>query len=210
MLIGLTGQAGAGKDSVAAVLCAGGWHSIAFADALRIEVAAAWGIDPAQLSDRRHKEHDTPALCAGAAQNANWLRWIAVQGISLIQPRSPRWVMQQWGSFRRQADPLHFVRQVEYWVQYQRQKHGARRLVVTDVRLPNEVAALRRLDGRIVRVHRPDLPSLPVETAGHESERHAEIDADGDIHNDGTLQELGFEVWRVVLRVAADHQAAPA
>lgn len=208
MLIGLTGHAGAGKDSVAAVLCAGGWHSIAFADALRFEVAEVWRLDPGLLSDRRHKEQPTPALMAAAAENAAWLRWCAINGTSLIEPRSPRWVMQQWGSFRRQADPLHWVRQVEYWVQYQRQKHGHRRLVVTDVRLANEVAALRRLDGRIVRVHRPDLPALPPETAGHESELHTQIDADGDIHNDGPLQALSAEVWRVVLRLAHTDQAA--
>lgn len=204
MLIGLTGHIGAGKDSVAAVLCAAGWQSIAFADALRIEVAAAWGIDPAQLSDRRHKEHNTPALCAGAAQNANWLRWVAVQGISLIQPRSPRWVMQQWGTFRREADPLHWVRSVGYWIRYQRQRNGPLGLVVTDVRLPNEVEELRALGGHIVRVHRPDLPALPAETISHSSERHTSIVADTEIHNDGPLHTLGAEVWRVVQQLAAD------
>ena len=200
MLIGLTGHAGAGKDSAAAVLCAGGWHSIAFADALRQE-SGAWGIDQRLLTDRNHKDRPAPQLYAGSVENTSWLRWVSVNGISLIEPRSPRWVMQQWGSFRRHADALHWVRPVAYWVCYQRQ-HGHRRLVVTDVRLANEVTILRGLGGRIARVHRPDLVGLPADTAGHESEAHTQIAADGDIHNDGDLAALSADVWRVVLQLA--------
>lgn len=202
-LIGLTGHAGAGKDSAAAVLCAAGYKSIAFADALRIEVAAAWGIDVGLMNDRRHKEHNTPQLAAGAGGNANWLRWVAVQGISLIQPRSPRWVLQQWGSFRRAADPLHWVHQVTYWVQYQRQHNGQLGLVVTDVRMPNEAEALRALGGHIVRVHRPGHNPLATDTAQHESERHVLLPADAEIHNDGALQDLGAEVWRALKALEA-------
>lgn len=197
-LIGLTGKPGCGKDSAAAVLCAAGWKSIAFADALRVEVAATWGIDLGLLNDRRHKEHNTPQLAAGGGANANWLRWICVQGISLIEPRSPRWVLQQWGSFRRDGDPLHWVHPVTYWVQYQRQHNHQNDLVVTDVRMANEVAALRALGGRIVRVHRTDTPALASDTAQHESERHIALEADAEIHNDGPLSGLSAEVWRVL------------
>lgn len=197
-LVGFTGHAGAGKDTAAAVLCAAGWHSIAFADALRVEVSAAWGIDPRLLSDRRHKEHDTPQLAAGGGANANWLRWVAVQGISLIAPRSPRWVLQQWGTFRRDGDPLYWVHPVVYWVQYQRQHHNHQALAVTDVRMANEAAALRALGGRIVRVHRPGAVVLTPEAAAHVSERHTDLEADADVHNDGDLPSLGAEVWRVL------------
>ena len=140
MLIGLTGHAGAGKDSAAAVLCAGGWHSIAFADALRLEVTAAWGIDQRLLTDRKHKDFPALDLCAGGAANTSWLRWVSVNAISLIEPRSPRWVMQQWGSFRRHADPLHWVRAVAYWVCYQRQHGICSRMLhfVIDVKFANQ------------------------------------------------------------------------
>ena len=207
MLIGLTGHAAAGKDSVAAALCAAGWRGVAFADALRWEVAAAWGVDPALLADRRSKEQPTAQMCAGAAQNANWLRWAAVNGISLIERRSPRWALQQWGSWRRQGDPLHWVRQVDYWVRYQRQKGVATGLVVTDVRYQDEAAMLRGLGGRIVRVHRPGLPALPPDTASHESEGHTAIACDADLHNDGSLLDLQSEVQRVLQLLAT--QPAP-
>jgi hypothetical protein len=211
MLIGLTGHASAGKDSAAAVLCAAGWKSIAWADALRIEVAAAWRIDERLLKDRQSKETPTRQLAAGGANNANWLRWVCVNGISLIEPRSPRWILQQWGSFRRQLDPLYWVRHVTYWVQYQRQ-HGHTHLVVTDTRYDNEATALRGLGGRIVRVHRTALAGLPTDTAQHESELHTRLQADADIHNDSTLAALGADVWRVVqlLTTAPDGATTPA
>lgn len=201
-LIGLTGAAGSGKDSAAAVLCACGWKSIAFADSLRLEVAAAWRIDERLLMDRRTKELPSRNLMAGGGMNASWLRWVSVAGISLIEPRSPRWVMQQWGSFRRQADPLYWLKHVSYWVQYQRQ-HGVANLAVTDVRFENEASSLRGLGGHIVRVHRADMAALSAATANHESERHIELRADADLHNDGDLQHLAAEVARVLLQLSA-------
>lgn len=200
-LIGLTGHVGAGKDSCAAALCAAGWASIAFADALRQEAASAWHVDIREFTDRATKEAPRRALAAGRGQNANWLRFVAVNGWSLMDPQSPRWVLQRWGEFRRRADPHHWVRPVLYWAQYQRQK-GLPGLVVTDVRFANEALALRGLAAHIVRVHRPELTRLADDTATHESERHTEITADADIENTGSLAELSAEVWRVVGQLA--------
>jgi len=207
-LIGLTGHAGSGKDSCAAALCAAGWASIAFADALRIEVASAFGIDIRELTQRTAKETPRRTLAAGGGQNANWLRFIAVNGFSLIEPRSPRWVLQRWGEFRRQTDPQHWVRPVVYWTSYQRQR-GCPGLVVTDVRMPNEALALRGLAGTIVRVHRAEAAPLASDTATHECERHADLKADEDIQNNGTLAALSAEVWRVVSALA-QQQGSPA
>ena len=208
MLIGLTGHAGTGKDSVASVLCAAGWRSIAFADALRTEISATWSIDQRLLTNRAHKEQPVAALCVGRGNNGNWLRWATMRDrpLSLIEPRSARWVLQQWGDFRRAADPNYWVRHVSYWVQYQRQ-HGAPHLVVTDVRYGNEAFILRGLGGHIVRVHRPGGTPLTADTAQHSSERHADLHADADIANDSTLAALGAEVWRVVEQLAS--QTAP-
>lgn len=197
MLIGLTGAAGAGKDSAAAVLCSAGWHSVAYADALRIEVAAAWRVDVRLLTDRQRKEAPQPALCVGHGMDADWLRYAAVHGYNLLTPRSPRWVLQQWGSWRRQQDPQHWIRHVMVWISHEL-RNGNRNLVVTDVRHENEAQALRQLGGHIVRVHRPGLAALPPDTAGHESEQHGQIRADADLYNAGELRHLAAEVWRVV------------
>jgi hypothetical protein len=203
MLIGLTGAAGAGKDSVGAVLAAAGWQTVALADALRVEVAAAWGVDMRLLTDRTHKEHATPQLTVAAGANANWLRWATFQGHNLMTPRSPRWLLQQWGSFRRAGAQ-------DYWIQHVAQclyavEHRAwcssqpAYVVITDVRQHNEAAWLRARPGHLLRVHRPGTGLADATTAGHQTEvEHQQLHADGDIHNDGTLAHLASEVWRVV------------
>jgi hypothetical protein len=201
MLIGLTGHASAGKDTVGALLAATGWQTIAYADGLRLEVADAWGIDGRLLTEPSTKNLAMPQLAAGMARHPNWVRWCMDHGHSLTLARSPRWCLQQWGSMRRADDPLHWVRPVMYWVQYQRQR-GQQYLAVTDVRLDNEAAQLRAFNGAIVRVHRPGLATLPTDTATHESERHTLLSADADIHNDADMPHLSAEVWRVVQQLA--------
>lgn len=207
-LIGLTGAVGAGKDSAAAVLQRAGWRGMAFADALRIEVAEAWGVDIRTFTIRATKDMPLPSLRAGWCMHKQFLAWLTYQGGSLHDPRSPRWVMQTWGTFRRSADPAYWVTQVEHWITYQR-RTGHPRMVVTDVRLPIEAHMLRRLGACLVRVHRPGLPPLAADTAGHESERHDALAVDADLHNDGDLQHLDAEVARVLQQLAAQQFGVP-
>ena len=203
MLIGLTGAPGAGKDSAAAVLAAAGWHTVAFADALRVEVAEAWGIDPRLLTDRAHKEHATPQLTVAAGNNAMWLRWATFQGHNLMTPRSPRWVLQAWGSFRRSQNPEHWVQHVGQWLYTVNHRAWCDKttpnVVITDVRMHNEASWLRAQGGRLLRVHRPGAGLADASTATHESEQqHLLLHAQAEIHNDGPLCNLAAEVWRVV------------
>jgi len=201
MLIALTGAAGVGKDSVAHILSGGGYRSIALADALRVEVAEVWGVPISLFTARGLKETPVPTLRAGYGMRVEWLRWCALKGISLHEPRSPRWLLQQFGSFRRGQRPDYWIQHVRVWIGTQ-QAQGHHDLVVTDCRYANEAAALREIGAQIVRVHRPGTQPLPVDTAQHESEQHTAIEADGDIHNTGTLADLSAEVWRVVLQLA--------
>lgn len=203
LLLGLTGGVGVGKDSVGAVLEAAGWRSHNFAAALRVEVAEYWHIDPRLLTERATKERPTPALAAGMVHSAGWLRWCAYQGHSLTAPRSPRWALQQWGSYRRHHQPLHWIQHVLVWLATVRHQAPGTCCVVTDVRHLDEADALRAHGGRIVRVHRPGAgTALAPDTAGHESEGHARIQADADLINDGSFFELALEVRRVVHQFA--------
>lgn len=206
-LIGLTGATGAGKDSTAAVLQRAGWRGMAFADALRIEAAEAWGVDIRTFTVPAAKQRPIEALRAGWCMHKQFLAWAAYQGHSLHDLRSPRWVMQAWGSFRRSADPAYWVTQVEHWITCQRST-GHPRLVITDVRLPIEAHMLRRLGATLVRVHRPGLPALPADMASHESEQHGALAVDADLHNDGDLQHLDAEVARVLQQLALRNLAA--
>ena len=143
LLIALTGHAGAGKDTAASFLVsAAGYQAIAFADALRREVAAAWRIDHRMLTDRATKEWPVPALAAGNCGEPGFVAWCNDSGHSLTEPRSARWVMQNWGSWVRRRQPNHYAMIVAAWAR-RRVGFGWRRLVVTDLRYPNEEAARR-------------------------------------------------------------------
>jgi hypothetical protein len=198
-LIGLTGKPGAGKDSCAEALRAHGYQTIAFADALRAEVAQAWRIDQRMLSDRATKEWPLPALAIGMCSDPHFLHWAVHREHSLQEPRSARWIMQHWGTeYRRAQDEDYWVRVVQRWAR-QRVGLGNNHLAVTDVRMRNEAALIHALGGSVVRVHRPELASvLSAATVGHDSEAQArQIDADGVIHNDAGLDALPAEVARV-------------
>ena len=190
LIIALTGRPGAGKDSIADVLAPQqGFVRIAFADALRSEVCEAWRIDVRMLTDRHTKELPLPAMAAGMCSAPAFMRWVADGGDSLTAPRSPRWALQRWASFKRRFAPDYYARIVERWIGRQLGS-GWNRIVVTDLRDPVEEAMLRRLGAKVVRVHRPELAALPSDTAMHVSEQHHRIKADADILNDGSMQAL--------------------
>ena len=198
LIIALTGRPGVGKDSIGDVLAPQqGFARIAFADALRREVAEAWRIDLRMLTDRPTKELELPALAAGMCSDPAFMRWVADGGDSLTAPRSPRWTLQRWASFKRQFTPDYFASIVERWIRRQLGS-GWTRIVVTDLRDPVEEAMLRRLGAKVVRVHRPELAALPSDTAMHVSEQHHRIKADADILNDGSMQALADAVLECV------------
>ena len=198
LIIALTGRPGAGKDSIADVLAPQqGFARIAFADALRREVCEAWRIDLRMLTDRPTKELELPALAAGMCSDPAFMRWVADGGDSLTAPRSPRWALQRWASFKRQFTPDYFASIVERWIRRQLGS-GWTRIVVTDLRDPVEEAMLRRLGAKVVRVHRPELAAMPADTAMHVSEQHHRIKADADILNDGSMQALADAVLECV------------
>ena len=190
LIIALTGRPGVGKDSIADVLAPQqGLARIAFADALRREVCEAWRIDVRMLTDRHTKELPLPAMAAGMCRAPAFMRWVSDGGDSLTEPRSPRWALQRWASFKRRFIPDYYARIVERWIGRQI-GCGWDRIVVTDLRDPVEETMLRRLGVQVVRVHRPELAALPADTAMHVSEQHHRIQADADILNDGSLQAL--------------------
>ena len=83
LIIGLTGHAGAGKDSAALCLLASAWRSIAFADALRVEIAAAWRIDVRMLTERATFDDGTNGVEAGIADMLDRMqtgRWKVFRG----------------------------------------------------------------------------------------------------------------------------------
>jgi len=169
IIIGLTGYAGAGKDTVAdALVTHAGFRKIAFADALRLEVAGAYrlGTHAHILSDRASKEHPHPQLALSRCFDRKFVDCMAQIEANKDDPdsdhdvwldamRSPRQILQWWGTeYRRAQSGNYWSTQVALRIAAGIAQ-GAEHWVVTDCRFDNEALAIRRLGGEIWQVQRP-------------------------------------------------------
>jgi len=168
-LVALTGLAGCGKDTVADVLVEQhAFTKLAFADTLRAEVAAAFAIDPAYLTQRETKEHAISALAldrcldrAFVARMEHVLHPVGIYPTVMAKPRSPRHIMQWWGTeFRRAQNPDYWTIQTCNYIA-RRQLDGLSRFVISDCRFENEATLVRQLGGSIWQVVRPSLAPTP-------------------------------------------------
>lgn len=195
-LIGLTGPAGSGKDTIADYLCAKhGFARYAYADPLRLEVATAFGISVDILIDRERKEKPTDLLALECCSDPffvaslNDKHWV---NHNFALPRSPRWIMQQWGTnYRREYDGQdYWIRQAENAIA-DMDRAGITRIVITDARFEDEADFVRNKRGQIWHVHRPDLSAVHA----HISERGIAIcDEDIEIINSSTIGNLHTQV----------------
>lgn len=208
-VIGLTGAAGAGKDTCGELLKPLGFRTLAFADPLRAEVHLAFNIDPSVFAHPDVKEQNLAQLAIWRSTDSAFVNAMLLLGHDVDLPRSPRWIMQRWGTeYRRTQNPGYWIRRlVNRIINDRQQGFGAH--VITDVRLPNEADAVRALQGRIFRVHRPLVARLQADTRTHESER-APVTDDGVVHNDGGLDHLRSELFHLVVGVGVWSQPTDA
>lgn len=174
-LLGITGKAGSGKDSVANILTTRrGYIAIAFADPLRAGIKAMLSLD-AERFEHPLKEQALPIIDKSPRQLLQLLgtEW----GRNMIHP--DLWVML---AARRIADI--------------RDRNPGANIVITDVRLDNEAAMIRELGGEIwmLRRHGAGTPHA------HSSEHGISINHIArSIHNNGTLDDLRVQVEAGVL-----------
>lgn len=171
--IGLTGLPGVGKDTIAKWLVENhGFVSIGFADALKLEAAKAFGVNKSLFNDREHKTTPHPYLCMAECTNIKFIIWFLKQSSELkvaydpLMPRSPRFIMQAWGDFRRSENPHYWVGIVMSFIVTVPKSRG---VCITDVRYSNEASEILRLprETYILRVERPRNPF--VDTGDHHS-----------------------------------------
>ncbi|SAI59054.1 Uncharacterised protein [Bordetella ansorpii] len=210
MPVGLAGRAGAGKDTCADVLThTHGFARIAFADAVRVELAHSFGVDIRLFIERTHKETPTNELRVSRCNEPLFIDLARALGYSGDTSLSPRLAMRLWATeFRRS----HFGD--DYWVRQAHEtyeqaiRHGWRRVVFTDLRHLVEAAYLHQLGGEIWRVRRSSTDSVP---ATHDSEREVElILPDREICNEGSLTDLAGAAHTTyltakVLRASHEH-----
>ena len=137
-LIGITGAAGAGKDTLAAALWRKwGYATYSMATPLRAAVEAAFGL-PRNIWDRETKELVIP--------------WIGASPRHLLQTLGT-----EWG--RDHVSP-------DVWIRVASRVHevGSRgkafRMVVPDIRYDNEAEWIRSKGGVVILVSRNNLPGV--------------------------------------------------
>jgi hypothetical protein len=184
IIIGLAGRAGAGKDTAGYHLVdAHRFHAVAFADLindLADVLITCWDVDYAVLHERSMKEQPIYAM-PGAP--------------------SPRRLKQDLGDIGRAWHP-------DFWVQALARSVGLHdlprsspvhdRIVITDVRYPNEAAWVVGLGGVVLRVVRPG--AAPVRD--HSSEQHVDsLAVSLEISNDGGIEHLTAELELALARL---------
>lgn len=182
-VVGLVGLRGSGKDTAAQFLVEKGWQRLAFADALYIEVANAFGVAVEFLQCRETKETPLPELalvnCTDMIYVGVFLAYenerLSAEGadIPLISKltleRSPREILQVWGTEYRRK---HYAD--SYWRDQVYQIIRAQpdvNFVVTDVRFPDEAKLVEEtLGGQLGRIVRPGLAGADDKALQHSSE----------------------------------------
>lgn len=163
MIIGVCGLIGAGKDTIADYLV--NIHQFrreSFANTLKDAVAAVFGWDRELLEGR------TKHSRAWREQVDPW--WAARLGMPDL---TPRWVLQYWGTevVRRGFHDDTWIASLE-----NKLRKTTDDVVISDCRFPNEIVAIKRAGGIVIRVHRgpdPDWYTF-AETVNRGPERNIE------------------------------------
>jgi hypothetical protein len=221
MIIGVCGFIGSGKDTVADYLT--NFHEFrreSFANSLKDAVAKVFGWDRTMLEGR-------------TKQAREWREqvdpWWADR---LKMPElTPRWVLQHWGTeVCRQG--FHD----DIWIASLENKlrHSQDDVVISDCRFPNEIAAIKRANGIVVRVVRGPEPewydaALAFNRGEHGNMKwatsrarliklkiHASETAwvgtkfDAMLDNNGSLDDLYQQIQQLTIRPVQDLQPATA
>ena len=165
MLIGLSGYAQSGKDSVAEVLVRDfGFTRIAFADKIKELLY--------EIDDNVRFIVDT-------------MGWDKAKQNPVIRRK-----LQDLGMNARK------VFDDDFWIRQAIKGIGLQtRVVITDVRFPNEMQAVWEMDGRVWRVDRPGVDAVNDHISEHAIK---ELTPDVYINNTGTLEDLEIAVHNIM------------
>ena len=190
MIIGVCGLIGSGKDTIADYLVnVHQFRRDSFAASLKDAVSAVFGWERELLEGRTRHSREW------REQVDPW--WAQRLGMADL---TPRWVLQNWGTevCRRGFHEDIWVAGVENKI-----RRSQDDIVISDCRFPNEVAALRRSGGHVIRVIRGNTPEwwpTAVTNPDLMGQLHPQVHAsewawagtnfDRVIPNHGTLDEL--------------------
>lgn len=180
-LIGLSGYARSGKDTAGRALVDLGWERRSFADRLREFLLA---LDPiAHLGIYAHRR------LSDVVADFGWET--AKDNIPEV-----RALLQRCGT-----EAGRVVLGENVWVDATlRDLDPAQPVVITDVRFPNEAAAIQEAGGIVVRIERAGVgPTVGADGTIHASETAMTTwPFDAVLRNDGTVAELRAAMWDLI------------
>lgn len=162
MIIGISGKARAGKDTLADYLAQNyGFIKVAFADEIKVKCCIDFKLSYEQLygSLKETKDHR--------------------------YDKTPREILQAMGQFYRSIN-------VNFWVDKCINKVSLdKNYVITDVRRDNEYYAIKNINGKIIRINRDNILRGYISNSEDISETDlVNHDFDLNIENNGTLINL--------------------
>lgn len=179
-VIGLCGFAQSGKDTAAGFLIDQGWKRLAFADALRDSVYLLNPIVRTVCSDFGAEQIRVQDI----VDTIGWDR-------AKVDVAEIRELLQRMGTEVGRA-----LYGESFWVdRVLAQMTPDQNYVITDVRFPNEVEAVKSVGGRVIRIYREGVGAVNT----HVSDQGIDnLEFDSIILNDGPLEQLEQSIYSAV------------
>ena len=187
LVIGMIGRAGSGKDTIADYLCEKyEFKRMALADPLKESVKAMFMLNDTQVYNRVKREEPLPEF-------PDW---------------SVRKLLQFIGTelMRKQFDDAVWAKLIRERIKNE-EEHS--RIVVTDVRFPNEMEHLSMLniwnqyDISFIKTVREGCVGHNIGLGNHESEQY-DLPADHTIDNNDSIEKLYDKVDDVLMKILAN------
>ena len=200
LIVGILGDAGAGKDTLARVLTAvQPSRTLRFADALRDAVVQRMNdrVRGCITRDRLDMDLENRATKETPDELYTCRRLgVLFEKFWPDEPMSPRDALRAVGYAERENDPDVFVREVWRKLHIINSRDWVPVVAVPDVRFENEATMLRNSGAYLVRVthNQHSSSGRPEEIAARSIPVHRELRWDGSIES--ILEEASVVVWR--------------
>lgn len=145
MIIGFVGLIGAGKDTAADYLVNFyGFRRDSFANTLKDAVSNVFGWDRTLLEGRTKEAREWREQV-----DTWWAERLEIPNLT------PRWILQYWGT-----DVCRKAFHDDIWIASleNKMRKTTDNIVISDVRFPNEIAAIHSAGGMVIRIKRGDDP----------------------------------------------------